>query len=347
MAKKDSKLQNFLKSTALISGSGGIVGLILALSGICLPCVLVPLGFIGSILLFLFSFISDYKWWFLGISVILLMLALSAKKVTICKDGVCKIDTKQKKKFILSFSNLKSNLAKLNNWKTYVAIPIILLFGALIFTISLSSSKSGDLKTTQKDFVESNSYTEVLDQAPFKGPADAKVTIIEYSDYFCPPCLPLYEDVIEPTLEKYDGQIKFVSVQVNVLMDLGYSSTHAAYCADEQDKYWEMHNMLIERIRPYVNKPKNMDLYIGMKALSEQGTPEYFADMAGEIGEINKEQYLECMNSDKYTDRIVSTTEYFQNLGFEGVPVIVINDRYFTGSLTEENLNKEIESILN
>lgn len=48
MAKKNTQFQKFLKSLGLLSGSGGVVGLILALSGICLPCVLIPLGFVGA-----------------------------------------------------------------------------------------------------------------------------------------------------------------------------------------------------------------------------------------------------------------------------------------------------------
>lgn len=344
MAKKNSKIHKFLKSIGLISGSGGLVGIILALSGICLPCVLAPLGLIGAGLLFVFSFFTDYKWWFIGVSLILLLLALSAKRVTVCKDGVCQIDLKHKKKLNFSISNLKTNLAKLNNWKTYVAIPIILLFVALLITLSLSTSKSGDL-----DLVESNStdsYSKLIGEAPVKGPADAKVTIIEYSDYFCPTCLPLYEDVIEPILKKYEGQVRFASVQVNVLLDLGYSSIHAAYCADEQGKYWEMHKDLMDRMAPFVGREKNMDLGEDMFALSKAGTPEYFTKMAENIKGIDTDQYLECMKSDKYSNRIVETTAIFQKLKFSGVPVIVINGKYFTGNPTQESLSKAIDSFL-
>ncbi|MFA6754335.1 MAG: thioredoxin domain-containing protein [Candidatus Dojkabacteria bacterium] len=342
MAKKDSKLQKFLKSSAILSGSGGIVGLILALSGICLPCVLVPLGLIGSILLFLFSFISDYRWWFLGFSAILLLLALGAKRVTVCEDGVCKIDTKQKKRFQFSFSNFKANLSKLNNWKTYVAIPVILLFGALLFTVSLSTPRKG-----QVERLETEQDIDPFEGFPFRGPVDAKVTIVEYSDYFCPPCLPLYEDVIQPTLAKYHGDVRFVSIQVNVLMDLSYLSTQASYCAKEQGKYWEMHEKLIGRIRPYVDRPKNMELYVDMKALSQEGTSEYFTQMAASIEGIDKEQYLKCMNLERYAEEVSRNTKDFQRLGFDGVPVLIINDRYFTGSLTKESLSREIDRALN
>lgn len=346
MEKKETKLGKFLKSIGLISGGGGVVGIILALSGICLPCVLIPLGFIGAGLLFVFSFVSDYKWWFIGASVLSFLLALSAKSVTVCKDGVCQIDPKYKKRFRFSFSNLKANLIKLNNWKTYVAIPIILLFGALLFTLSLAIGSSGELEMTEAELAKKDPYANIIGKSPVKGPANAKVTIIEYSDYFCPGCLPFYENAIEPVLKKYGNKVRFVSIQVNVLMNLGYSSVHAAYCADEQGKYWEIHDRLMERMRPFVGKPKNWELGKAIMQISKDGTPEYFTKIAEKIDGVDTNKFLECMNSNKYSDRIEETTAAFQKLGFMGVPVIIINGQYFTGNPTQESLENAIDAII-
>lgn len=344
MAKKNTKLQKFLKSIGLISGSGGIAGLILALSGICLPCVLIPLGFIGAWLLFVFSFISAYKWWFLWASLVSLFLALSLKRVTICTDWACKIDKKSKKKLNFSFAHLKTNLSKLNNWKTYVAIPIILLVIGLLVLLSLSREQSGELPSDVLHVTESDKYmTEIL---PTTWPDDAKVTIVEYSDYFCPGCLPFYEEVIEPTLVKYKDDVKFISIQVNVLMDLWYSSVHAAYCADEQGKYREMHIVLIERMRSFVGREKNWDLGQDMFKTSAEWTPQYFTSIAETIDGIDTQQFLACMNADTYAQKIARTTANFQALGFNGVPVVLINGKYFSGYPTQDNLSNVIDMLL-
>lgn len=347
MEKKDSKLQNFLKSIGLLSGSGGIAGIIIALSGICLPCILIPLGFIGAGLLFIFSFISEYRWWFIGASVILFLLALSLKRVTICKDGVCQIDKEQNKKLVLSFSTLKANLKKVNNWKTYVAIPIILLLGSLIFVIYLSTGKTGEMTPVEPQAAATDPYARLLELAPTKGPADAKITIIEFSDYFCPHCLPLYEDVIEPVLEKYEGKIRFTAVQVNILMNMGYSSAHAAYCAEEQGEFWQMHDLLMQQIRPFVDKPRSADGRNEMEKMSKQRTPEYFTLMADMINGVDTKQFLGCMNSDKYSSRIQETTDIFLQMGFNGVPTVLVNDKYFTGGPTLEELTGLINAELN
>lgn len=52
------------------------------------------------------------------------------------------------------------------------------------------------------------------------------------------------------------------------------------------------------------------------------------------------------MNSDKYSNRIAETTAIFQELGFNGVPVILINGKYFTGNPTQENLSNAIKDEL-
>lgn len=346
MAKKNTQFQKLLKSLGLLSGSGGVVGLILALSGVCLPCVLIPLGFVGAWLLFVFSFLSVYKWWFLWWSLMLLLFALSIKRTTVCKNWVCKIDKKHTSKISLSLTHLRSNLSKLHNWKTYVAIPIVLLVVALVYTLSLSREKSGELDYTWLSFSQADSSLYMTEILPTKWPYDAKIIIVEYSDYFCPACLPFYEDVLHPILDIYKDNVSFTSIQVNVLMDLGYSSTHAAYCAHEQGKYWEMHEKLLQRMNPFVDREKSWDLFNDMLETSKAWTSRYFTTMAEEIDWIDAQQFFACMKSNIYLQKIERTTAAFQKLGFSGVPVLLINGKYFSGFPTQENLRSVIDTIL-
>lgn len=241
--------------------------------------------------------------------------------------------------------NNKINFKKLNNWKTYGLVFLVLFF-VLLSILFFSTKKSNKIELDEVIVTQLDPYIEMIDSAPTIGPSDAKVTIIEYSDYFCPTCLPLYEEVLEPIFKKYEGKIRFVSIQVDVLMDLGYSSVHAACCADEQGKYWEMHKKLLERIRPFVNKEKNWELYEGMLEVSKEGTPEYFAEMSKTLKGIDVEQFLECMKLNKYSDKIAKTTRSFQKFGIEGVPVLIINGKYFTDNPTQESLSKIIEAEL-
>jgi len=347
---KDGKLVKFLKSVGLLSGSGGLAGVILAVSGICLPCVLIPLGFVGAGLLFVFSFLSSYRWWLLGGAVVLLLLAFAARRWGVCKIPAKRTDASPSNKPVSSFAKFKAGAAKLasrlNDWKTYVAVPIVLLAIAVLVTLHLAENKSGEIDLTTEAQPQTDPYAQLIGDAPTQGPANAKVTVIVYSDFFCPHCLALDEEAIDPILKKYRGQVRFAPVQVNVLMNMGYASTHAAYCAEEQGKYWPMRKVLLERMRPFVGRPKSAALLADMQRASAEGTPEYLTRMAGTIGGIDTNRFLKCMTSDKYSARIARATAMFDRLGFGFVPVVLVNGQYFSGYPSAENLSAAIDDAL-
>ena len=83
---------------------------------------------------------------------------------------------------------------------------------------------------------------------PVKGDADAPITVVEFSDFQCPFCSRFFEQTL-PLLEKNyinTGKIKLV------YQDLPLDNIHpnarpahiAAECADEQEKFWEYHDVL-------------------------------------------------------------------------------------------------------
>jgi len=89
--------------------------------------------------------------------------------------------------------------------------------------------------------------------SPYKGKADATVTLMEFSDYQCPFCARNYREVM-PTLTKDyidTGKLKFVMREMPIpsLHRNAMNASLAALCAGDQDKYWEMHNVLFENQR--------------------------------------------------------------------------------------------------
>lgn len=82
---------------------------------------------------------------------------------------------------------------------------------------------------------------------PAKGPADAKVTVVEFSDFQCPACKQAHYKM--PALfEKYGDKIKFVYRDFPLLgkHEDALPAAIAASCAGDQGKYWEMHDMLFK-----------------------------------------------------------------------------------------------------
>ncbi|MDZ4216981.1 MAG: thioredoxin domain-containing protein, partial [Candidatus Gracilibacteria bacterium] len=91
------------------------------------------------------------------------------------------------------------------------------------------------------------SLDELVDDDPFMGDDDAPVTIIEWTDYQCPFCGRHSTQTLPSIKKEYidTGKVKYV------LRDLALSfhpnalpGAKAANCAGEQEKYWEMHDLI-------------------------------------------------------------------------------------------------------
>jgi protein-disulfide isomerase len=116
------------------------------------------------------------------------------------------------------------------------------------------------LKTIQKDIQEIKALLSrpgaaapqnvVLDvgKNPFKGERDARVTLVEFSDYQCPFCGRHVRETM-PQIEKeyvQTGKVKYVFLDLPLesIHKSAFKAAEAANCAGDQGKYWEMHDRL-------------------------------------------------------------------------------------------------------
>ncbi|MCG8549625.1 MAG: thioredoxin domain-containing protein, partial [Desulfobacterales bacterium] len=76
------------------------------------------------------------------------------------------------------------------------------------------------------------------------GPVDARVTIVEFSDYLCPACRKAHETT-RRVREKYKGRIRWIFKDYPLKMHKGSKYlAMAARCAGEQGKFWEFQDLL-------------------------------------------------------------------------------------------------------
>ena len=184
---------------------------------------------------------------------------------------------------------------------------------------------------------------DIGDDEPAIGPPDAKVRIIDFSDYYCPSCVPIYEKSLKPVLDEYGDAVRFVSRQVIAIAAESYIANHAAYCAHEQGRYWPMHEKIMFRVRPFVAMARTMENYNKLQDLIFESTPEYFTELAASIEGIDANQFASSMKSDRYRERIHAVNAQFKSLNLKGVPVTLVGDRYFMGYASIEDLRGAIE----
>ena len=86
-----------------------------------------------------------------------------------------------------------------------------------------------------------------------RGPADAKVLIVEFSDFQCPACR-IAERPLRQLLALYDGRARFVFKHYPLRMhDWAKAGAYAAECAGRQGRFWEYHDRLYDKQDDWTN----------------------------------------------------------------------------------------------
>jgi protein-disulfide isomerase len=90
-------------------------------------------------------------------------------------------------------------------------------------------------------------YTLTIGASSVRGPKDAPVTVMEFADYQCPFCarnVPLVKQI----MDAYPKDVKFVYKEfpLTSIHQHAMNASKAAFAAQRQGKYWEMHDKLFE-----------------------------------------------------------------------------------------------------
>ncbi len=94
--------------------------------------------------------------------------------------------------------------------------------------------------------------------AQTKGSADAKVVIVEYSDFQCPYCSRA-EPTVEQLLKDYEGKIRFAYKEypLTQIHPNAMAASEFALCAGDQGKYWEAHDLLFDKQAEWSGLPQS------------------------------------------------------------------------------------------
>lgn len=165
-----------------------------------------------------------------------------------------------------------------------------------------------------------------VDDDPAIGPADAPVTIVEFSDYQCPFCARA-EATIKQILNTYGGKVRFVYRD----FPLGFhqyakKAAEASECADEQGKFWAYHDLL----------------FANQQALDIDSLKGYAADLGLDLDKFN-----ECLDTGRYASEVEHDMQEGQSYGVRGTPAFFINGHLVSGaqpfSVFKEIIDRELE----
>lgn len=105
-----------------------------------------------------------------------------------------------------------------------------------------------------EEFLGTNTTTErktvSIGNLPVKGDLNAKVTLVEFSDYQCPFCGRFYSQAEKSIIEDYvnTGKVRiyYRDYPLSQIHPGAQKGAEAARCAGDQNKYWEYHNLVFE-----------------------------------------------------------------------------------------------------
>ena len=145
-----------------------------------------------------------------------------------------------------------------------------------------------------------------------RGPGDAPITIVEFSDYQCPFCRKWHDEVSQDLFAAYPGKIRLVfrNLPLTSIHPDAFSAAEAALCAGEQDAYWDFHDKLF-----------------GGELLGTNVYLQYARDLSLEVTSFEA-----CLNSRKYQDEIQADSDFALNLGVRSTPTFFINGLAIVGA---------------
>jgi protein-disulfide isomerase len=171
-----------------------------------------------------------------------------------------------------------------------------------------------------------------LTDAPFKGPANAKVTIVEYSDFQCPFCARGYQTMENQVLKEYGDKVRFTYKNFPLPMHpWAEPAAIAAECALEQkpEAFWKLYNYYFQNqreITPQNVKDKSLE------ALKDDG--------------IDAAKFGDCVDNKKTLNKVKADQAEGSSVGVNGTPAFIINGRLVSGAQPFENFKAVIDDEL-
>ncbi|MGE4054124.1 MAG: thioredoxin domain-containing protein [Vicinamibacterales bacterium] len=160
---------------------------------------------------------------------------------------------------------------------------------------------------------------------PARGPEDAPIEIIEFSDFQCPFCLQA-KSTVDRVLAAYGDRIRFVYRHYPLPNHPdAVPAAEASMCAAAQGQFWPYHDHLF--------------------ANTDQLSPAALKEHATALG-LDMDDFNACFDSREYRDEIEEDMAAAREIGVSGTPAFFINGRPLGGAQPFEAFQRIIEDEL-
>ncbi|TPV96976.1 MAG: hypothetical protein B7733_02090 [Myxococcales bacterium FL481] len=185
-----------------------------------------------------------------------------------------------------------------------------------------------DLKAMEaknKPLDEAQQKSILAGDPPTFGPADAKVTLVEFSDFQCPYCSKA-ANVVTQVRDKYGDKVRFVFRQFPLPFHTeAHAASQAALAAHAQGKFWEYHDLL----------------FANQSALKGEDLEKYAKQVGLNVATFNK-----AMSDKTYGEAVDGDLSMGKSVAVSGTPTVFINGARVSNPTSFETVAAEIDKIL-
>ena len=223
----------------------------------------------------------------------------------------------------------KRGTAKRSPRAFYLGLAVIAVAG--IGVLGYLSTRPRDQALAQVDpslpRVESNGY--VL------GSAAAPLEVVEFGDFECPQCS-RFATLTEPDVRTRlvnTGIVRMRYIDFPLSMHKNtWPASRSAACADEQGKFWEMHDALYN----------SQDRWNGEATSKPE---DVFKDLARQIG-LNQQQFDSCLDTRKTQAKVQAHEQIALTRQIGSTPTFVFGNRVVPGAITYDEFKQYVDAAL-
>ncbi|MEK9154494.1 MAG: DsbA family protein [Patescibacteria group bacterium] len=193
-----------------------------------------------------------------------------------------------------------------------IIIAALLIGGSWIYTSGLNGFEARN-EANQKQEITSpdkENVKSVSAQDHIRGDANAPVKVIEFSDLECPYCK-IYHETMQQVVNQYGGKVAWIyrHYPLEQLHTKAKVSALASECAAElggNEKFWAF-----------------IDRYFEVTPSNDEINLTELPNIAADIG-LNKNQFENCLNSEKYNSKIEAQIKDATSSGARGTPYSIV-----------------------
>jgi protein-disulfide isomerase len=168
-------------------------------------------------------------------------------------------------------------------------------------------------------------YEVAAGKSPAKGPANASVTIVEFSDFQCPYCSRV-GPTLQKVLDEYPKDVRVVYKHYPLSFHKqALPAAKAAAAAGRQGKFWEMHDLLFQNQRE----------------LDEAAFKGYAQQLGLDVAQFEKDYASPGVAQEIEADMALART-----LGVTGTPGFFVNGRFLSGAQPYSAFKTKIDAEL-